>query len=125
MFYDVYNLRKTELNYLNKGIKFIKAVIRPQFDIKIPLEIIFKVVHATQENPLIKYNPSSRQENVYRLFTDKIATDGRKIPYLKKAIIFKLMKMYNITTFYYLLVLNKIHPHVKLYQYEVRGLYKF
>ena len=92
MFYDVYNLRKTELNYINKGIKFIKAVIRPEFDIKIPLEIIFKVVHATQENPLIKYNPSSRQENVYRLFTDKIATDGRKIPYLKKAIIFKLMK---------------------------------
>ena len=92
MFYDVYNLRKSELNYINKGIKFIKAVIRPEFDIKIPLEIIFKVVHATQENPLIKYNPSSRQENVYRLFTDKIATDGRKIPYLKKAIIFKLMK---------------------------------
>ena len=92
MFYDVYNLRKNELNYINKGIKFIKAVIRPEFDIKIPLEIIFKIVHATQENPLIKYNPSTRQENVYRLFTDKIATDGRKIPYLKKAIIFKLMK---------------------------------
>jgi hypothetical protein len=92
MFYDVYNLRKNELNYINKGVKFIKAVIRPEFDIKIPLEIIFKVVHATQENPLIKYNPSSRQENVYRLFTDKIAIDGRKIPYLKKAVIFKLMK---------------------------------
>jgi hypothetical protein len=92
MFYNVYNLRKTELNYVNKGIKFVKAVISPEFDVKIPLEIIFKIVHATQENPLIKYNPSTRQENVYRLFTDKIATDGRKIPYLKKASIFKLMK---------------------------------
>jgi hypothetical protein len=92
MFYDVFYQRKSELNYINKGIKFIKAVIRPEFNVKIPLEIIFKIVHATQKNPLIKYNPSSRQENVYRLFTDKIATDGRKIPYLKKAIIFKLMK---------------------------------
>jgi hypothetical protein len=92
MFYDVYNLRKTELNYINKGIKFIKAVLQPDFNVKIPLEIIFKVIHATQDNPLIKYNPSSRQENVYRLFTDKIATDGRKIPYLKKATIFRLMK---------------------------------
>ena len=92
MFYDVYNLRKTELNYINKGVKFIKAVIRPEFEIKIPLEIIFKVVHATQENPLIKYNPSTRQENIYRVYTDKIATDGRKIPYLKKASIFRLMK---------------------------------
>jgi hypothetical protein len=92
MFYNIYKLRTSELNYVKKGIKFIKAMIRPQFDIKIPLEIIFKIIHATRENPLIKYNPSSRQENIYRLFTDKIATDGRKIPFLKKAAIFKLMK---------------------------------
>ena len=92
MFYDVYNLRKSELNYVNKGIKYIKAVLIPEFYIKIPLEVIFKIVHTTQENPLIKYNPSSRQENIYRIFTDKIATDGRKIPFLKKASIFKLKK---------------------------------
>jgi hypothetical protein len=92
MFYDVYHFKKSELNYISKGIKYIKAVLRPEFSIKIPLEVIFKVVHATSENPLIKYNPSSRQENVYRLFTDKIATDGRKIPSLKKATIFKLKK---------------------------------
>ena len=92
LFYDVYNERKTELNYINKGIKFIKVVIKPDFDIKIPLEVIFKVIHATEENPFIKFNPSSRQENIYRLYTDKIATDGRKIPYLKKGSIFKLMK---------------------------------
>jgi hypothetical protein len=92
MFYDVYNLRKSELKYINRGIKYIKAVIKPEFDIKISLDIIFKIIHATEDNPLIKYNPSSRQENVYRLYTDKISTDGRKIPYLKKSVIFKLMK---------------------------------
>jgi hypothetical protein len=54
MFYDVFYQRKSELNYINKGIKFIKAVIRPEFNVKIPLEIIFKIVHATQKNPLIK-----------------------------------------------------------------------
>ena len=92
MFYDVYKLKKSNLNYIQKGIKYIKAVLNPEFTIKIPLEIIFKVIHATQNSPLIKYNPSTRQENVYRLYTDKISTDGRKIPYLKKATIFKLMK---------------------------------
>lgn len=81
MFYDIYNLRKSELNYLNKGIKYIKATIKPIYKINIPLDIIFKILHATQDNPLIKYNPSTRQENIYRLFTDKIATDGRKIPF--------------------------------------------
>ena len=92
MFYDIYYLRKTELNYINKGIKYVKAILKPDFDIKVPLETIFKILHASKINPLIKYNPSSRQENIYRLFTDKISTDGRKIPYLKKANIFKLMK---------------------------------
>jgi hypothetical protein len=92
MFYDIYKLQTSPLNYIESGIKYIKITIRPEFNIKIPLEIIFKILHATEQNPLIKYNPDSRQENIYRLFTDKIATDGRKIPYLKKAIIIKLMK---------------------------------
>jgi hypothetical protein len=92
MFYDVYNFKKTELKYIDKGIKYIKAIIKPDFDINIPLEIIFKIIHATEQNPFIKYNPSTRQENIYRLYTDKISTDGRKIPYLKKTTIFKLMK---------------------------------
>ena len=92
MFYEVYDLKKSELNYVKKGIKYVKAIMKPEFDVKIPLEIIFKIVHATEKNPLIKYNPSSRQENIYRFYADKISTDGRKIPYLKKASIFKLMK---------------------------------
>jgi len=92
MFYNIYYLRKNELSYENRGIKQIKAIIKPEFDIKIPLEVIFKIIHATKVNPLIKYNSSTRQENVYRLYTDNIATDGRKIPYLKKASIFKLIK---------------------------------
>jgi hypothetical protein len=93
MFYDVYELnKKIELKYVNRGIKYIKAIIKPEFDINVPLEVIFKIIHANETNPLIKYNPSTRQENIYRLYTDKISTDGRKIPYLKKAAIFKLMK---------------------------------
>ena len=92
MFYDVYYSKKSDLKYVNKGIKYIKAVVEPEFDVKIPLEIIFKIVHATKDCPLIKYNPSTRQENVYRLYADKISSDGRKIPYLKKANIFKLIK---------------------------------
>ena len=92
MFYDIYKHKKTDLSYIKKGIKFIKAVIKPNFTVKIPLDVIFKVIHSTETNPLIKYNPSSRQENIYRLYTDQIATDGKKIPYLKKAIIFNLIK---------------------------------
>ena len=92
MFYDIYKERKDELNYIKKGIKFIKFLLKPIYNLKIPLDIIFKIIHAREGNPLIKYNPAARRENVYRLYTDKIAKDGRKIPYLTKASIFKLMQ---------------------------------
>ena len=92
MFYDIYKYKKTNLQYIKKGIKFIKAIIKPNFTVKIPLDIIFKIIHSTESNPLIKYNPSSRQENIYRLYTDQITADGKKIPYLKKAVIFNLIK---------------------------------
>lgn len=124
MFYDVYNLRTTELNYINRGIKFIKAVIRPDFDVKIPLETIFKIVHATKENPLIKYNPSSRQENVYRLFTDSIATDGRRIPALKKNAVFKLMKTIarNKSVAVYVDSVNTQDTHALVCEFDEDGL---
>jgi len=92
MFYDVYKYKQTELNYKFTGIKYIKLIIRPEYNINVPLDIIFKLIHATKEIPLIKYNPSLKQENIYRLYTDKISQDGRQIPYLQKSNIIKLIK---------------------------------
>ena len=94
LFYDIYKYRdeSKNLKYKNSGIKSIKIAMHPLYKIKIPLDVIFKLVHATELSPLIKFNPSVRQENVYRLYTDKLAIDGRKIPLLSKAKIFKLMR---------------------------------
>jgi hypothetical protein len=114
MFYDIYKMRKTELNYVNKGIKFIKVVLKPLYVINIPLETIFKLLHATKENPLIKYNPSTRQENIYRLFADKTAQDGRKIPYLKKATIFKIIKTIGKTKSVSVYIENIDNPNILL-----------
>jgi len=96
MFYDVFKYQKqsnkfSENNRLT-GIKNLKVIIYPEFKIKIPIEVIFKLIHATEEFPLIKYNPENRQENIYRLFAPEITVDGRKIPFLSKPTIFKLMK---------------------------------
>jgi hypothetical protein len=92
LLYDVYKERKTDLKYKSSGIKYIKLIVHPTYEIKIPLDVIFKIVHAERNKPLIKFNPSLRQENVFRIYTDKIATDGRKIPFLSKADINNLMK---------------------------------
>ena len=99
LFYDIYNESKDvkKLKYLMKGITFVHFIIHPIASINIPLEIIFKLLHATETLPLIKNNISSKQENIYRLYTPNISIDGRKIPSLNKATIFNFMNSLGIT----------------------------
>jgi hypothetical protein len=59
---------------------------------KFPLDIVFKLLQTNESMPLIKYNPGNRKEKLYRLYSDKIATNGNKIPYLNKAKLFKMQK---------------------------------
>lgn len=92
LFYDIFYERKNELNVISLGIKSIQFIIHPKYSIKLPIDTIFKQIHSNEGIPLIKFNPSLRQENIYRLYSDKISTNGKKIPYLNKAVIFKLTK---------------------------------
>jgi hypothetical protein len=92
MFYGVYQRKTKPLDYKKIGVEHIKFCLHPDYSVKIPLETIFKLIHAKEENPLIKYNFSSRQDNIYRLYVDKVTEDGEKIPLLLKSQVFKLMK---------------------------------
>jgi hypothetical protein len=96
MFYDILqNHSQSNVfsqNMSQTGVKFLKISIYPEFKIKIPIDVIFKLIHATKEFPLIKYNSETRQENIYRLFAPEITVEGRKIPYLQKSTILKLMR---------------------------------
>ena len=76
----IYNERTNELQYLDRGIKNLSILLNPPYSYKLPLDMIFKLIHATKKIPLIKFNPGSRQENIYRLYTNKTAKDGKKIP---------------------------------------------
>jgi hypothetical protein len=93
MFYNVYYGRDSnELPYTNRGIKQFKIKMKSEFKNILPLEVIFKNIHATKTTPLIKYNPGNRRENVYRLFTQKKTRDGKFIPYLSESVITKTSK---------------------------------
>ena len=96
LFYDIFRYKKESDNFSEntnkKGITFIKITMYPDFKIKIPIDVIFKLLHATKESPLIKFNPETRQENIYRLYAEQISVDGRKIPYLNKANILKMVR---------------------------------
>ena len=97
MFYNIYE-KKTSTEKFSEntqltGIKSLKVIIYPDFKIKIPIDVIFKLLHATHDYPLIKYNPETKQQNIYRLFAPELTADGRQIPYLQKIMIIKLMKL--------------------------------
>jgi len=113
LFYDVYREKTSDLRYKSRGIKSIRAILRPEVQLKIPLEVIFKIVHATKTVPLIKYNPATRQENVYRLYTKSLTKDGRKIPYLPRATVFRIMR-----------TVGKSRSVTAYIEYHVSGKYK-
>lgn len=96
LFYRIYNNHSSSNKFSQipkqTGITFFKAIMHPEFKIKIPIETIFKLIHATENVPLIKYNPYLRQEKLYRLYAPKLSTHGQNIPYLEKALINRLMK---------------------------------
>jgi hypothetical protein len=92
VFHEIFHHKQSEIRYSEKGIKTISITIIPDYKIKVPLDVIFKLIHATQQTPLIKYNFSPKQDNLYRLYADKVTDTGEKIPYLPKSQIFKLMK---------------------------------
>jgi hypothetical protein len=123
MFYDIYKERTTEMNYKTAGVHYIKVMVKPTYDIKIRLDVIFKLVHADIMKPLIKFNPSVKQENIYRLYTDTLSTDGRKIPYLSRATIFKLMKTIGKTKSVTVYIEYKISKkqHVMLCEFDEYG----
>lgn len=92
MFYMMYDSKKEELPYFNKGIKNLHCVVHPNVKINIPLDTLFKLLHATRDYPLIKFNHSNRKEKIYRLYAEQTAKNGKKIPYLERSEIMKLKK---------------------------------
>ena len=92
LFYNVYNQRKNELDYTDRGIFGFYVTIYPEFKYVLPLDAIFKNIHAVKEVPFIKYNPGLRRENLYRFYSENITKYGEKIPYLPKNTIIKLSK---------------------------------
>ena len=97
LFYNIFYQRNTSnnINYVRKGITYIDLEIKPQSEFHMPLDIIFKLLHASEEVPLIKFYPSKRSEKIYRLYADKIAKNGKKIPLLQSSTIFRIMKEYD------------------------------
>lgn len=92
LLYTISSTRTQELPYIENGIKSIQVCIHPEQIQLLPLDAIFKNVHASKNNPFIKYNPGVRRENIYRLYSNSLNKYGSKIPFLKRTKIIQLSK---------------------------------
>ena len=89
LFHDMYETKTKDLSYLSYGIQEVHCTIQPPNKIFIPLDVLIKIIHTNKNASFIKYNPGKGREKVYRLYSEKVALNGKKIPYLSKAIIAK------------------------------------
>ena len=80
------------IKYNKIGVKNIELNLHPENSFNFPIDMVFKLINSNKDRPLIKYNPGKGQENIYRLYSEKRSSSGRKIPFVKKSIIFQLMK---------------------------------
>ena len=76
-------LHDEKLTNVNKGISKLYFIIHPEISMRLPMELIFKLVNSVKSIPLIKYDPGNKLENRYRLYTgDKLSKNGKKIPHI-------------------------------------------
>lgn len=94
LFYDIYDKysKTAPLKYIVRGIKSCKFKINSNIKNILPLEVIFKNIHATESMPFIKYNPGNKRENIYRFYTQTKTKDGKYIPTLGEPAILNLSK---------------------------------
>ena len=90
--YDIHREQLVKPSFLNVGVSVFSMILHPNFKHILPLDVIFKNVHATKEIPFIKYNPGPRRENIYRLYSEAVTKYGTKIPFLPAKTIIKLAK---------------------------------
>ena len=89
MFYGLYGDKSITPPYVNKGIVSLSFYMYPEYSTNIPLDVIFKLINADATVPLVKYNPGTRSDKLYRLYATRLATNGSKIPDLPKSTIIR------------------------------------
>jgi len=82
LFYDIFEeSKKPKLKMEDSGIISIDIELLPDQKFNFPLQLLFKLFHATKQCQLVKYNPPN-QDSIFRMYTQDSTKDGKKIPYL-------------------------------------------
>jgi len=96
IFYSVSREASQPFPYKKKGINLFAFNIENsrffQSSLRVPLESIFKNIHATKAVPYMGYYSGSKQDQVLRVYYEEEAQNGNKIPFLTKNVIMDIQK---------------------------------
>ena len=92
LFYEAYYQKTTNIPYMTNGIYSLDFEIKPDNVFNVPIDMLFKIIHANDEKPLIKLTKGRFEEKMYRLYANRIAENGKRIPYLKISSVNKIIK---------------------------------
>jgi hypothetical protein len=81
LFYDIFEQStKPKIKSEEAGIIEINIELLPDSEFNFPLELLFKLFHATEQCQVIRYNPQF-QDAILRMYTKNHTKTGKKIPY--------------------------------------------
>ena len=96
IFYSVVREANQPFPYKKKGISLFALNIENsrffQSSLRVPLESIFKNIHATKAVPYMGYYSGYKQDQVLRVYYEEEAQNGNKIPFLTKDVIMDIQK---------------------------------
>ena len=96
IFHSVAREASRPFPYKKKGISLFSFNIENsrffQSSLRVPLESIFKNIHATKSVPYMGYYSGYKQDQVLRVYYEEEALNGNKIPFLAKEVIIDIQK---------------------------------
>lgn len=82
-FYEYFENEKNKEKRKEGLITSINLTIHMIKNVKIPMDLIFKILSCIEGMPMVKFNPGKGRENIFRLWTKGyLSKNGLKLPYL-------------------------------------------
>jgi hypothetical protein len=90
--YVSYGIQRMSFKLLSNSSATSSVPASSLKQVTLPLENIFKNIHASASIPYISFSPRLKKETILRLYSDKISKNGKKVPLLKENEIARISK---------------------------------
>lgn len=92
LYHSIYYNNNKTIDYLENGINNVNFIMFMNNYNSLPLDALFKILHASKNTPFIKFNPGKKKENIFRIFSTEKSKNGKNIPFISQNDVNKLSR---------------------------------